>query len=185
MKPSTLLHFLDDILGELQDSLSLIEERMEKVLESQKRNGGINPTNSTTEDELLERVQNLHIIQVRLHEQHAFLKKEEPEPLEDPFLRKVQSLFELRMADPVFHVAEFCEALQLSRSQLGRKIKAATGHTPALYFRALRIRKARELLKTTDLPIKEVAYAVGFTDPSYFTKVFTKEGGVPPSQMRK
>jgi transcriptional regulator GlxA family with amidase domain len=60
---------------------------------------------------------------------------------------------------------------------------ALTGLSISRYLRALRLRKAQELLADSSLNIAEVAYAVGFEDPKYFSRVFSEEFGVSPGHF--
>jgi AraC-like DNA-binding protein len=69
--------------------------------------------------------------------------------------------------------------------QLYRKVKALTGLSPVELMRKIRLNKAREMLLTTEKNISEVAYEVGFSAPSYFTKCFKDEFGVLPGEARK
>ena len=85
------------------------------------------------------------------------------------------------MDDPEFGLDQLCKELFLSRSQFGRKVKALTGKSPAIYLRSLRLLKARQLLLTTEITVKEVAYNVGFSDPSYFSRSYSEEFGESPS----
>jgi len=105
--------------------------------------------------------------------------------IEDRFLAKVRDLLTQNLADETFGVNEIAAGIYLSPSQLFRKIKALTGHSPTLYLRSLRLQKGRDLLKTTDLSIAEVAYEVGFSDPAYFSRAFSQEFGVAPSAARR
>jgi AraC-like DNA-binding protein len=77
-----------------------------------------------------------------------------------------------------------CRKIGLGRSQLHNKLKALTGQSTSIYIRAIRLEKAKELLRMTDLNISEVAYEVGFRTPLYFTQVFTEEAGLSPSGFR-
>ena len=63
--------------------------------------------------------------------------------------------------------------------------KQKTGMTPTYYITALRLRNACVLLKQTDLTVKEIALSVGFSDQMYFTRVFTKQFGIPPKAFRR
>ena len=63
--------------------------------------------------------------------------------------------------------------------------KQKTGMTPTYYITALRLRNACVLLKQTDLTVKEIALSVGFSDQMYFTRVFTKQFGIPPKSFRR
>ncbi len=71
----------------------------------------------------------------------------------------------------------------ISRTQLNRKIKALTNSTPNNYIRAIRLKKAYELIKSQRVRVAEAAYATGFTDPNYFTFCFKKEFGENPSKI--
>ena len=71
----------------------------------------------------------------------------------------------------------------MSRSQLLKKLKALTDYSPGDFIRLMRLKKAAELLKKGVGNIAEVAYTVGFQDPSYFTKSFQKQFGKTPSDF--
>ena len=73
----------------------------------------------------------------------------------------------------------------LSRVQLYRKVKALTGFTPVELIRKARLNRARKLLATTGMNVSEVAYAVGFSAPAYFTKCFKDEFGMVPGDVRR
>jgi AraC-like DNA-binding protein len=74
--------------------------------------------------------------------------------------------------------------MNLSRVQLYRKVKSFTGSTPVELLRTARLKRGYHLLMTTDKSVSEVAYQVGFTAPSYFTKCFKEEYGVLPGDVR-
>jgi AraC-like DNA-binding protein len=72
----------------------------------------------------------------------------------------------------------------MSRAQLHRKLKALTGLSTSHYIRSIRLHKAKAVLKQTDLNISQVAYEVGFSDPKYFSRVFTQAYGRTPMAFR-
>jgi len=72
--------------------------------------------------------------------------------------------------------------LGVSTSHLNEVFKSYTAMTPYQYFISIKIRKAKELLEARDLPIKEVAFRLGFDDPYYFSRLFRKKAGLPPSR---
>jgi len=76
------------------------------------------------------------------------------------------------------------KALGMSESKLNRKIKALTGRTLSIFIRGVRLREGKKMLTTTELTISEIAYAVGFSDPAYFTRTFSSEFGQAPSTFR-
>ena len=102
---------------------------------------------------------------------------------EDTFLIKFRDFIEKNLADSDLSVETIGAELGLSRVQLYRKIKALTGQSPVELLRTARLQKGRELLQTTGKNVSEVAYEVGFTAPSYFTKCFKDEFGVSPSDL--
>jgi AraC-like DNA-binding protein len=75
--------------------------------------------------------------------------------------------------------------MTMSRSQIHRKIKALTNLSTSIFIRKIRLYKAKELLRTTDFNISEIAYEVGFKDPNYFTHAFVEEFDITPSATRK
>ena len=100
------------------------------------------------------------------------------------FLNKVNEVILKNISDPDFHVDQLADALAMSRSSLFRKIKGLSGFSANEYIRIMRLKKAAELLKETDHSINEVCYLVGFSYPSYFTKLFYKQFGIYPKDFR-
>lgn len=86
--------------------------------------------------------------------------------------------------DEAWLLAEAAKALNLSCSRLRHVFKVETGISVGQFVRFIRLRRARELLETTTLSVKEVMVAVGFNDKSYFTRKFEQEFGVSPSVYR-
>jgi YesN/AraC family two-component response regulator len=102
-----------------------------------------------------------------------------------PFVMRFKAVVEARLSDSNLSVEDLGADMGLSRVQLYRKVKALTGSTPVDLIRKARLAKARELLQSTDLTVSEVAYKVGFTTPSYFTKCFKDEYGRVPGDVRE
>ena len=121
----------------------------------------------------------------------AALQGKERSPLkseasyEDAFIQRFRQVVEKHMIDSDLSVEDIGSELGLSRVQLYRKVKALTGLTPVEQLRKARLTRARQLLETTDLSISEVAYQVGFTAPSYFTKCFKEEYDMLPGDVKK
>lgn len=105
--------------------------------------------------------------------------------LENAFLKKLIKVVEKRIDDPNLGVKDLCRTAGLSNMQVNRKLKALTGKTPSIFIRSIRLRKAKKLLKNPKLNISEIAYAVGFNDPNYFSRAFSEEYGVAPTIARK
>ena len=111
------------------------------------------------------------------------IAKKEPS-LDDRFLLKLINVVQDRLDDPELSVTHLCQEVKRSNTQVNRKLKALTGKTPSQFIRSIRLQKAVELLKTTELNISEIAYDVGFSDPNYFSRSFSEEFGHPPNSVR-
>ena len=105
-------------------------------------------------------------------------------PQEAGFIQRFRQVVEKHMSDSDLSVEDIGSELGLSRVQLYRKVKALTSLTPVEQLRKARLTRARQLLESTDLSISEVAYQVGFTAPSYFTKCFKEEYDMLPGDVR-
>ena len=101
------------------------------------------------------------------------------------FITRFKEVVEARLEDSDVSVEDLASDMNLSRVQLYRKVKAVTGSSPVELLRTARLNRAYQLLLTTDKSVSEVAYAVGFTAPSYFTKCFKEEYGMVPGDVRK
>ena len=107
----------------------------------------------------------------------------DPQEPKNHFILKVESIIETELTNPLFGIKELSENINLSRSQLFRKIKALTGKTPTAYLRSYRLAKAKQLLLNYAGNATEVSYMVGFNNPNYFFKCFKEEFNMTPSQM--
>ena len=101
------------------------------------------------------------------------------------FLSTIRRLVTERMDYPNLSIRDFCQAVYLSRSQVYRRLKAATGLSATDYILSMRLERARHLLRSDGLTVSQVAYEVGFRDPAYFSRVFKKQYGQPPVKWRK
>ncbi|MBP3745059.1 MAG: substrate-binding domain-containing protein [Prevotella sp.] len=104
-------------------------------------------------------------------------------PREDAFLDRLYAVIDSHMHNSDISVEDIGLEIGLSRVQLYRKVKALTGLSPVELMRKIRLNKAREMLLTTEKNISEVAYEVGFSAPSYFTKCFKEEFGQLPNEL--
>ena len=101
------------------------------------------------------------------------------------FITRFKEVIESRLEDSNVSVEDLAADMNLSRVQLYRKVKAVSGASPVELLRTSRLNRAYQLLLTSDKSVSEVAYAVGFTAPSYFTKCFKEEYGMVPGDVRK
>ena len=100
------------------------------------------------------------------------------------FITRFKEVVESRLADSDISVEDLAADMNLSRVQLYRKVKSITGSSPVELLRTARLNRGYQLLLTSDLSISEVAYQVGFTAPSYFTKCFKEEYGMLPGDIK-
>ena len=101
------------------------------------------------------------------------------------FITRFKEVVESRLADSDISVEDLAADMNLSRVQLYRKVKNLTGSSPVELLRTARLNRAYQLLLTSDKSVSEVAYDVGFTAPSYFTKCFKEEFGLLPGDIRE
>lgn len=103
---------------------------------------------------------------------------------EDAFIVKFRKIIEDHIEDQDFSILHVARLLGISRTQLHNKLKALTGRSTSHVIRSIRLQKAKVLLQTSDLNISEVADAVGFKNPTYFSSSFSEEYGLSPSELK-
>lgn len=104
---------------------------------------------------------------------------------EEKIIEQLNQLIFTHLDNPDYSIEEICRSLGVSRSQLFRSIKEQTGLSISRYVRQCRLMKGKELLETTDQKIAEIAYQVGFDSPQTFSKYFTEDFGISPTEYRK
>ena len=139
---------------------------------------------------LLARIENLLRQRQLLENLYQGTKEAEKEISEDhledrdkQFLKQLQAIIQKNLSDSEFGVEDMGQQIGLSRVQLYRKVKAMTGSSVVDLLRKARLAKARRLLETRSMSVSEVAYEVGFSAPSYFTKCFKEEYGMLPGDV--
>lgn len=98
------------------------------------------------------------------------------------FIDQLTAIVETHLSDEQFGVSELSEAVGMSRSNLLRKVKKATGLSVSQFIRNIRLEHAHQYLIDSDKTVSEVSYAVGFGSTSYFTKCFKDHYGYPPGE---
>lgn len=101
---------------------------------------------------------------------------------DEKFLEKIQYIVDEDLGDSNFSVDQFCKKLGMSRMQLHRKLTALTGLSTSAFIRDQRLRLALQRLEKTGESISEIAYAVGFSSPSYFIKCFKETYQMTPNE---
>lgn len=105
--------------------------------------------------------------------------------IDKAFIDKLEAVMEREMGNDAFTVDELAADMLMGRTAFYHKVKGVTGCGPKTYMRIMRMKKAAELLSTTDKLVSEIAYTVGFSDPLYFSKAFKAQFGKSPSDYQK
>jgi len=106
-------------------------------------------------------------------------------PPDADLLEKAIQVVEEHLSDAEFDVSRFAREVGVSRPVLYRKLPALTDYTPLEFIRAMRLKRAAQLLSQDVLSVSEVCYSIGFKTPKYFSKCFRKEFGVSPSEFMR
>src|SRR5690606_40279106 len=101
------------------------------------------------------------------------------------FLKKLTEAVRSNLEDEQFGVAELSDAVAISRFQLHRRLKQLKGMSVSQFIRDIRLEEARKMLAADVGTVAEIAYRVGFSSPSYFSKCFHDHFGFPPNESRK
>ncbi|QIA07661.1 two-component regulator propeller domain-containing protein [Draconibacterium halophilum] len=101
---------------------------------------------------------------------------------DEKFIKKALKIVEANIAEASFTVEGFGAEMGMSRVSLYKKLLALTDRTPIEFIRVIRLKRAAHLLETSQLSVSEVAYQVGFNNPRYFSKYFSKEYEMLPSE---
>ena len=138
--------------------------------------------------ELLVRINNL--IRQRQQLQERFKKEFSIIPdnlpltsMDEQFMNRVVKLIKENLDNSGFKVEEFSQQIFMSRQHLNRKLKALTGFNPQEFIRSVRLKTAAQLLRQKQASIAEIAYKVGFSSPSHFSKSFRKKYKTSPKEF--
>ncbi|MFT6688729.1 MAG: signal transduction histidine kinase/DNA-binding response OmpR family regulator [Saprospiraceae bacterium] len=104
---------------------------------------------------------------------------------EQSFLRKLNELIASNIDNSIYTVEDLAKDLNISRVQLYRKVKAILGISVSDHINNIRLDKSKELLLNSNKTISEIAYAVGFSSPNYFSTTFKNKYGVSPKEFKK
>ncbi|MBI1287022.1 MAG: response regulator [Flavobacteriales bacterium] len=141
-------------------------------------------------DELHARINNLIDNRKKLKEKYSRSLLVKPEvtaepSMEEKFLLRVKNVVDAHLDDENFSVEELSKEVGMSRAQLHRKLIALTGKSASRFVRNYRLEHAYQLLENRVGTVSEIAYRVGYSSPAYFTKCFTEDFGISPSQVKK
>jgi len=141
--------------------------------------------------ELFIRIQELIKLRTLLYQKYTSASAWDAIPsknLEDKdaaFMNKVLFCIEQHLEDASFNSMRLSRELNLSESQLYRKLKAITDASTAVFIRRVRLQKAKTILQNSEFTISEIAYQTGFNSPGWFSRAFKEEFGFSPNDMRK
>ena len=138
--------------------------------------------------ELLVRVHNLIDSRRKLREKfqrELILKPNEVSlnSIDEQFIKRLLKIMEEHIGDEKFGVEQLAREVGMSRSQIHRKMIALSNQSPNHFIRTFRLTRAMELIKKKTATASEIAYQVGFSSPSYFTKCFREAYGYPPGEV--
>ncbi len=154
----------------------------------------------TGADDYIPKPFNLEILQVRMRnmiESRRKIKKlfsspDEETPvnvsnnsMDEEFLKKVYSILESNFDREDFSIDHLAREMFVSRSLLYKKIKALTDLNVTDFINSFKLKKAVSIIRTSNKPISEVAFSVGFNDPKYFSRIFKKFYGSSPSEFAR
>jgi DNA-binding response OmpR family regulator len=103
--------------------------------------------------------------------------------LDNEFLQKALDVAEKNLSNTEFNSEDFAKEMFMSRSQLHRKLVTVTEHGPGEFIRTFRLKKAAELILEKRLSITQIAFEVGFSSPSHFTKAFRQTFNCLPTEF--
>jgi AraC-like DNA-binding protein len=112
----------------------------------------------------------------------AVRRRKHPEGAD--FIRRAKASLEKRVEGGL-KISAIARSLHLSEKHFRRLFKEHTGMSPYKYYLELKMHRARQMLNTTRLPIKQIAAILGFDSPFYFSAIFKQRTGVSPSQWRR
>lgn len=138
-------------------------------------------------EELVQRVKNLveqrQSLRERFQREIALIPDElELSSIDTQFVENAIRIVSENMEDTKFSVNTFSRQIHMSRQHLNRKLKSVTGMSTLEFIRSQRLKRAAVLLKNEEATVTEIAFQVGFSSPSHFSRSFQKEFGVTPSK---
>jgi len=141
-------------------------------------------------DLLLLRIQNLMDKRQNIHNQFQknidFTPSEVEIPsMDEKLIKKAIAFVNKNIAEASLSVEDLSHELGMSRVYLYKKLLAITGKSPVEFIRIIRLKRGTQLLEKSQMTVSEVAYAVGFNSPRYFSKYFSDEYGLLPKQFIK
>ena len=130
-------------------------------------------------------IQNRDLIREKYRTQNFMVEVENRNTSRDSeFVQTIKRILETNISDPEFNVNKLSRQLNISTTQLYRRLKELTGYSPVEFIRIIKLQKAFSLLNKRNNTVKEVCYLTGFNNMSYFIKCFREKFGVTPAYFR-
>ena len=164
-----------------KDLLQQEVERQTKILKEQKEELERRAEELSEQNALLQK-QNEMIASQNTLTSGALSKRE------SDFSSELLAAIQIKYKDPDLDVHALADAMGMSRSLLNEKIQKNFGQSIAQFIRTYRLNVAKEMIcngTNDDMNISEIAYEVGFNDPKYFTRCFTREFNATPSDLHR
>ena len=164
-----------------KDLLQQEVERQTKILKEQKEELERKAAALAEQNALLQK-------QNEMIASHNTLSSLAPSSRESDFSSKLLDTIQKMYKDPELDVHALADAMGMSRSMLNEKIQNTLGQSIAQFIRTYRLNVAKEMIcngTNEDMNISEIAYEVGFNDPKYFTRCFTREFNATPSDLHR
>ena len=183
-----------EMIQKLEHTGNLIGQTMSNGLndgQNDYQNDGMIASSADEPEKTLSQITREITEKEREKEEMARLKREQSDfafmasQINDATTARILKYVTEHIDTPDLKIDNIADAMGMSRSVLYLKIKQQLGMTPIDFVRHVRIMRACELLKDTDDSLTSVAYAVGFSDAKYFSKVFKRETGIVPTEYRE
>jgi CheY-like chemotaxis protein len=134
-------------------------------------------------------VRSKNLLEQRRHLREYFQREVDFHPaditvnsMDEQFMQKAVRLIEQYMDDTDFSAERFSREIGMSHQHLNRKLQALTNHSARDFIRTIRLKRAVQLLQKRSDPVTQIAYQVGFNNPSYFAECFRQQFGISPSK---
>jgi AraC-like DNA-binding protein len=105
--------------------------------------------------------------------------------MDEKLLQDAREYVEAHIGNSELSVEELSRKLGMSRVNLYKKLLQLSGKTPIEFIRIIRLKRAAQLLRESQMHVSEIAFEVGFNNPKYFAKYFKEEYGVLPSTYQE
>ncbi|WP_111709406.1 hybrid sensor histidine kinase/response regulator transcription factor [Lutibacter citreus] len=104
---------------------------------------------------------------------------------DEKFIKKLIKIIEDNISDNILNVEFLASEIGMSRANLYRKVQVILNDTPVNFIKTIKLKRAAQLLKKNKIYISEIAFMTGFNNQKYFSKCFSKEYGISPTEYIK